>query len=197
MVNINRHTITVGVLGTGSGVGTTHLSIMITIFLSMVLGNRVAFVEMNSKGCIRQAEIIRSNIDKHNNKIFNKKVSILTQSDISDISEIVSSDYDYVIIDYGEEYDVYKQLFLLNNIKLIVGNLSWWKLQTYVSFMANTECDSTRKNWKYLGNNISDKTVKYMRKAFGISIKEIPYEPDPFYLSGDTIGFLSELTSLW
>ena len=184
-------------MGTGSGVGTTHLSIMITIFLSMVQGNKVAFVEMNSKGCIRQAEIIRSNIDKHNNKIFKRKVSILTQSDINDISEIVSSDYGYVIFDYGEEYDTYKKLFLLNNVKIVVGSLSWWKLQTYVSFLAKTEGDRTGTTWKYLGNNISDKPRNYMKKAMGIAVKEIPYEPDPFCLSGKALEFLSEFTSLW
>lgn len=174
------------------GVGTTHLAVMMAVFLSMVRGEKVAIVEMNSKGCLRQAEHIRSNFDKNLSKNIKKRISIFSQSDITDIAQIVSSDYGYVVLDYGNEYDTYKQFFLLNNLKIIVGSLSWWKLQFYVAFLAKIEGQWDRRCFHYLATNVADKQWKYLKRHMGISVREIPYEPDPYRLSKVTLAFLDE-----
>ena len=48
----------IGVIGTEKGVGATHLSLMLGVFLSIVKGYKVAVVELNRPGSIRQAGVI-------------------------------------------------------------------------------------------------------------------------------------------
>ena len=43
----------IGVIGTEKGVGATHLSLMLGVFLSIVKGYKVAVVELNRPGSIR------------------------------------------------------------------------------------------------------------------------------------------------
>lgn len=169
---------------------------MLAVFFAMTQGKSVALVGMNSNGCFGQADVIRSNLDKHNNKIFKKRVSIYKQADEEVITQIVSDGYDYVIIDFGHEYEANRQTFLLCNVKLIIGNLSWWKLQFYVAFVAKTENEGSRGKWLYYGNNVTKKAFDYMKKRLGLVIYAIPYEADPYYLSENGMQFLTELSNL-
>lgn len=78
-------------------------------------------------------------------------------------------------------------------IKIVIGNLSWWKLQHYVAFIAATEKEQSRKHWKFLGTVSSERTIRYMGKRMRTAIRPVPYEPDPFFLTGETMSFLQEL----
>lgn len=166
---------------------------MLSVFLSMVKGNRIALVEMSESGCFRQAEIIRTSLNRLEYKKYNKRVSTYTNLDNDGYAELVSQGYSYIITDFGHDYEANRQLFLLCNIKLVVGSMSWWKLQHFVSFLAITESEGTGKNFRYLANNASEKTKKYLKKEFKLIVKEIPYEADPYELSGESLLFLEKL----
>lgn len=194
LVNISRHnTVTIGIIGTCDGAGVTHMVLMIAVYLAFVKGYRIAIVEMNDSGNLRQAEIIRSSLDRAGYKYYKKKISILSKPEMNDISQLISDNYDYVIFDYGSDYGTNNKLFLLNNIKIVIGSLSWWKLQFYVSFFAKTENENSRRKWMFLGNNVYRKAKKYLEHTFKISIETIPYEPNPFELSQNTLLFLTKL----
>ena len=180
-------------MGTQSGVGSTHLAIMTAVFLGMIKGCRVALAEANRSDCFRQAEIIRNNLDKYKHNKIISKISIYKQSNADEISKIVSEDFDYVVIDMGADYEVYRQLFLMCNMKLVIGSLSWWKLQGYVSFFAMTDGEASKRHWEYLGTNVTRTGKKYLQKEFGISILEVPCEPDPFRLGVKTLDFMEDL----
>ncbi|MBD5158135.1 MAG: hypothetical protein HDT13_10960 [Butyrivibrio sp.] len=190
----NRKSASVGIIGTAGKTGATHLAVMLAVFLAAVAGARVALAEMNGSGCFRQAEIILSNnFSKKYGKI-KRLISIYTQSDGSEIAGIMSEGYDYVIIDFGCDFEQNRQQFLMCGVKLVVGSLSWWKIHEYVGFAARTRGEASRSRWKFLAVSPVPEGIRYLKKNFGISVGAIPCEPDPFCLGEQSMDFLQELT---
>lgn len=187
----------IGVTGTHRGAGSTHLAMMLAVFCGITMGERTAIVEMNRSGCFRQARIIRSAIDGHKNKYFHKKISIFEQSGIKELADIVSMGYSYIITDFGYDCEAEKEAFLLCNRKLIIGNLSWWKLQHYAAYAVKCAADGSMKDCTFLANCCNAKTLKYMKRHFNINITEIPYMPDPYTLGEKELLFMQKLTSSW
>lgn len=179
----------IGVSGITGGTGVTHLCIMLSVFMTAVASKKVALVEMNDSGCIRQAGIILEGFHAKAGKLM-KKVSIFTQTDEYSLSEIVSSGYDCVVIDYGVYDECNKPSFLMCDRKIIVGSLSWWKIQHYVNFMASHREIKTVSKLEYMTLTPVRTGMRYLRHNFGLHIRIIPYEPDPFVLSSKTLDFM-------
>ena len=179
----------IGIMGTAHGVGTTHFCCMLGVFFAIVKGYRIAIVEANDTGCFRQAGIILSTF-KHK---ISKIISIYTQSDISELSRIVSMGYDYVIVDYGCDFNAAKESFLMCPRKIIVGSTVWWKFHSYVAFLVATKKERSSDRWIFTTTNPNRKLIKYLEKEFHKDIISIPYEPDPFFLK-DSINFWHHLT---
>lgn len=176
----------IGIIGTQSGVGTTHTAYMLTAFLARVMGYKVALVEENVSGCVRQAGIIL------NNK-FTRDISFYSQTDGDELYDVINRGYDFVIVDFGTEYAGNRSDFLMCTKKIVVGSLSWWNIHRYVGFVAKTEGEKSRKHWIFLATAPIKEGVAYMRKC-GITIMPIPYEPDPFRLDENGLEWARGLT---
>ena len=185
----NKSTKLIGVMGTEHGVGTTHFCCMLGVFFAIVRGYSVAIVEANETGCFRQAGIIL-NTFKHK---ITKIISIYTQSDIGELSRIVSMGYEYVIVDYGCNYNTAMESFLMCPSKIIVGSTGWWKLHSYVAFMVIATKEKSSDRWIFTTTNPINKHIRYLEKEFHRDIISIPYEPDPFFLK-NSIDFWHHLT---
>ena len=125
--------------------------------------------------------------DKINEQLIKEMADRIVEDGYRDLG------YEYIIIDFGNDYADNRPFFLLSSIKIVIGNLSWWKLQHYVAFIAATEKEQSRKHWKFLGTVSSERTIRYMGKRMRTAIRPVPYEPDPFFLTGETMSFLQEL----
>ena len=183
----------IGVIGTEHAVGTTHFSCMLGVFLSMVKGYKVAVVELKSPGSIRQAGRIFKRLNIPRMKKVIKIISLYTESDEIELSEIISMDYDYVIVDYGCDFARYKKSFLMCPHKMVVGSLSWWRLQNYVTFIAKNSVEKSYKHWFFMATSPVKEGIRYLNREFKIQVKEIPYEPDPFVLK-NSLEFLHKIT---
>ncbi len=182
----------VGVIGTAYGVGVTHLSLAVAVFLSSVAGKSVALADMSGTDCFRQAGIMLKNNFHKKNRIF-KMISIYEQSDSSVLPQLMSEGYDYVIVDFGFDYSKNYQQFLMCGVKLVVGSLCWWKIHSYVEFLVMTEWEKSRKHWIFLAPFPGKDGIRYFKHNFNIYIRQIPCIPDPLYLNEECMDFLQKL----
>ena len=183
----------IGVIGTEQAVGTTHFSCMLGVFLSMVKGYKVAVVELCSPGSIRQAGRLFKRLNISRMKKALRIISLYTESDEVELSEIISMNYDYVIVDYGCNFAKYKKSYLMCPYKMVVGSLSWWRLQNYVTFVAKNSAEKSIKHWFFMATSPVKEGIRYLNQEFKIQIEEIPYEPDPFLLK-NSLGFLHRIS---
>ena len=112
-------------------------------------------------------------------------ISIYKEADELKLSEVVSMDFDFVIVDYGCDYDISRGSFLMCQRKFVIGSTAWWKLQSYVTFLVNTENEQSRKPVL--------EGIGYIKKEFKIQVMNIPYEPDPFRLGKNSVEFFYKL----
>lgn len=193
IVKQNNMTLTVGLMGTSHCAGVTHLAFMLAVFLTLVMGKSVALADMSGSDCLRQAGNMLKNSFCRKNKIF-KRISIYEQAELSKLAGLMSEDFDYIIIDFGVDYQKNYGQFLMCSEKLIVGNLSLWKIHSYVEFMAMTCTEESVDGWVFLAPFPDADGVKFFRKNFKKEITAIPCTPDPFCLDGDSLDFLYKLT---
>ncbi len=192
--NIKNHTNSIiGVIGTGHGAGTTHFCFMLAVFMGVVKGHRVAVVEQNESGCFGQAVIILDNFTNSKINKISKYISIYKKSDDYELTEIISMGFDYVIIDYGCNYDTNKSSFLMCPEKIVIGSLSWWKIHLVIQFIIKNGQEKSFRHWIFLTGSPVMEGIKYIKKEFDINILIIPYEPDPFCLSDRSLKFFQYL----
>ena len=77
--------------------------------------------------------------------------------------------------------------------KFVIGSMAWWKLQSYVTFLVNTENEQSRKHWIFLTTTPVSEGIGYVKKEFKIQVTDVPYEPDPFRLGKNSIEFFYKL----
>ena len=183
----------IGVIGTENGVGATHLSLMLGVFLSIVKGYKVAVVELNRPGSIRQAGVILKSLKPSFRKKLLNLITLYTESDEAELSEVISKEYDYVIVDYGCDFNKNKKSYLMCPHKIVVGSLSWWRLQNYVAFLANNSAEKSLKHWLFMATSPVKEGIRYLNREFKIEVEEIPYEPDPFMLK-NSLDFLHKIS---
>lgn len=192
--NIINHTNSIiGVIGAGHGVGTTHFCFMLSVFMGVVKGLRVAVVEQNESGCFGQAGIILNNFTNSKINKISKYISIYGKSDEYELTEIISMGYDYVIIDYGCDYEANRSSFLMCPEKIVIGSLSWWKLHQMVKFIIKNRQEKSFSHWIFLTAIPVREGLIHIKKDFNINVMVIPYEPDPFYLNDKSLKFFQYL----
>lgn len=195
VISETKGTTTIGIMGAGSGVGTTHTSLLLAVFLSSVCGYKVALVTDDPEKNIRQAkDLIESNKLGRNGARILSKFSLFWSTDQSEISGILAMGYSFVVIDFGSKFDEKWSQFLMCGQKIVVGSTSWLKIREFVDFIARTENEKSAKKWKYFSVEPGENGTRYLKHNFGISVRRIPIEPEPFYLGGDSLNFLQELT---
>lgn len=192
--NISNHTNSIiGVIGTGHGVGTTHFCFMLSVFMGVVRGLKVAVVEHNESGCFGQAGIILNEFTYSKKNKISKYISIYSKSDEYELAEIISMGYDYVIIDYGCDYEVNRSSFLMCPERIVIGSLSWWKIHQVVKFLVKNREEKSFRHWIFLTSTPVKEGLIHIRKEFNIEVNVIPYEPDSFYLNDRSLNFFQYL----
>lgn len=193
VIRRRKGTVVIGLMGVGRNSGVTHLGFMLSTYLAFVMGEKVAYVENNNSGCFRQAGIILENNFHGKTKKLFKMISIFMQSDSSKLAEIIAKDFDFVIVDFGSDFENNRNQFLMCNIKIVTGSLSWWNIHKYVGFLAGTEGETSRKSWVFAGISPVKEGIRYLRHEFGIRVHLIPPEPDPFCLGLESLDFFGRL----
>lgn len=198
-MDTNIRTTTIGVTAATPGGGATHCAVLCATFLSAVMGFRVALTHLTQKDCLRQAEMIHNSLNPR--KIIQNKISIYGQPGDVSVSELVTltgeERFQYVVIDFGYYRNFDRQSFLLCNVKLAVGSLSWWKLPFYAEFLEQIKMRPESRNWEFLGTGAIPAGVSYLKQEYGIFVRAVPQEPDPFLLHKDSLHFWQELTGKW
>ena len=195
-IEAHQGKLVIGIFGTHKGVGATHLGISLANYLSEWLGRKTAFIE-----CYPQKDIqfiqyyVNGRIEsKEDKEYFNvHRVTYYKNVKEQEIAEIVGNDYDCVVLDLGTDFNKGKNEFLRCDRRIVVSSLTIWKKQELEKFIVNTCHIKYSDQWTYVIPFVQSKDIKKAAKELHREIYEIPYEPDPFALSTDTIQLFQKL----
>ncbi len=186
----------IGVIGTHSGAGVTHLGILLANYLSQYMGQKTAFLECGPKNELQYLEqyFFEEPEDSFKQDSFTiRRVTFYKNKSLQGIPEIVGDSFDCIILDLGTDMAKNKYEFLRCDIKIVVSSLAVWKKQELERFAANTTHIKNNEQWAYVIPFAQNKVLKEAAKKLQRKIYRMPYEPDPFVLSADAIYFFRRL----
>lgn len=106
---------------------------------------------------------------------------------------ILNEDYEYIIYDFGCDYEKNQNEFLRCSKKIVVGSLSEWKYTQYCIFLDNMAEERKKGKWEFLELFGNGYAMDNFRKKYKIEIKQIPFEPDAFMIHGCNFEFFNQL----
>jgi hypothetical protein len=187
----------IGITGTHSGAGVTHLAVLMATYFSEYLGLRTAFLECAPKN---EIQYIKNHFFKEYDESADAednfsvhRVTFYKNRNVQGIPEIMGDQFDCVILDFGIDVNKYKGEFLRCDKKIIVSSLAVWKVEGLRRFIHNTGYIKNSDQWIYGIPFVQDKVINKGRKELNVPIYGIPYEPDPFVLSNSTIQFFQKI----
>ena len=196
-----HRTLTIGVQGAGAMVGASHLTLLSATYLSSVCGLRVAVAGLSGNDHLRQADRIRDSLCPE--KDTQKRFTLYGQSEENLVMDLLGlqgdEQYDVILADCGNANATGQdapgqRMFRYCQRRIIVANLSWWRLAECADFLERSR-DSTAGagQWEMVGTGVVAQAAAYVRREYGVEIREVPYEPDPFCLHEESLNFCESI----
>lgn len=186
----------IGVVGTHIGVGTTHFSILLSNYISACLGRRTAYIECSPQNeliYMEEAYCSAGNATSINNPFSLYKVEYYKNAKEKKIAEIMGYGYDCIVLDIGLANEKMKSEFFRCDKKIVISSLAPWKYFELENFLAKVDSTWDRQHLEYGISFTKKEIVREVSKDYEIPIFQIPYEPDPFAISTDTIKMFERI----
>ncbi len=190
----------IGVIGTHHGSGVTHLSILLANYLSEWLGKNIAYIECYPQKDIQYMQYIYEGKSMRGEESTGEKnfftihrVTYYKSVRPVDLAEIIGDSYDCVVLDLGMDFIKNKHEFFRCDRKLVVSSLAPWKQRELERFIELTCHMNQSDEWLYMIPFGQSKEMKQVGKEFQRQFFGVPYEPNPFSLSAETIHLFQKL----
>ena len=181
----NQKTYVIGIMGTETGVGTTHLALMLANDLANVYGYRTAVVEMGKRPVYKK--MFQQTVYEQG------KITFYAQEANQDLSAIVCQNYHYVILDISWDSPRGVSEFVRSDQRFVVGALNRWKYDGMRCFLDRMISMKEHCAYQCLSLVCDRHLKKKIQEKYEVDIKTIPYVADPLSLEGDKLLWLEGL----
>lgn len=181
----------IGIAGLCRAAGTTHFSIQLANYLTGVRRKHTAVLEWNQSGCF---ERLRKMCMVHQTR---EPFSVLDVHYFSGagkdrLIDCMNGIYQYIIIDFGDNYEEIRTEFLRCDLRFIVTALSEWQLQSFLDFAGNLK-NKEERELEYFMCFGSEETRLEIRRSLHMEIRRIPVSEDAFTITKKAIDFFETL----
>lgn len=173
----------VGIMGVCRGVGTTHLTLLLANCMTNGIKVKTAVVEYNDHnhylGILKESGIHRENISEFTYGGIDFYRNVREEQ----LSELIVCGYDMVIIDmqYGQK-DAMRE-FLRCDLRVVVSGLNLWQTGALKTFLKNERLSPSL--YVCASHSCNSELAKIIQKEYGIKVKDIPTEKNPFQVSAE------------
>lgn len=175
----------IGIAGSHSGAGVTHLAIMIGKCFAMH-NMRTAIVELSDNPAFEFIKIQPEKTPQEN-------VMYITLKSTDEVSNIISKDFDVIIIDFGVLCNNVLRTFSRCDVQLICTSVCEWKIHYLMELIERYRLDEKQKKWKFCVPYISTRDEDIMYKYYGIRVFSSGFVPDLDNISAHQIETLGKL----
>lgn len=191
---------TIGIAGSRKGVGVTHLAIMLANYLTSVERYKTAVVEMNGSGAFRtiQKYSKKSSLEskRYSHEFFEREqVIYYPQPSERTLAGIFSSDYEYIIMDFGCAWKQQKLEWVRCNKNLLVGSCCEWQQKSFSEMLEEVSMWIKIEECSCLSLFGVRQVRKELEKGFRTKLGQIPFEENPFLLHKEHFPFLHQLVA--
>lgn len=190
---------TIGICGCDRGCGVTHLAIALSNYCASKLRMSTACLELNDTHALRKLTTFSAVTKPKRSKEGHDYISIYgahyyPDVDTSMIPEFLNAGYLCLLLDFGTLTGENMGEFLRCDSKIVIGSLSPWKRS-----ISNTLQQIPLPVKNYLPAVhcfiLYGETVNILKQsaACHLSIRSVPFFPDPFHIEKDLFSFLQSM----
>lgn len=187
IIQWNKTTQVIALLGASSGTGTTHTAIMLAHYLAR-MNHTVALVEMNSEpgafARIQQVAVTGMNEQqrlRESRQFELEGVHYWREAARAEVVSLLSGSYQFIVLDLGRyrQNDRLEE-FLRADMPIIIGSGAEWRYQDVIEMMTALK-QYSREKWHYCLPLAQDEAVRRLRKELATDqVYALPWQPDPF-----------------
>lgn len=182
---------TIGITGTGPGVGITHFSVQYANYLSGVAHKKTAVLEWNQNGDLERMEAVCCNEVSAKKSFIVQNVTYYKCAGAEELAECIGKNFECIVIDFGWEA-CHRLDFLRCSSNIVMVSLSEWQLKACLEFFGGG-MDKQKKSWQYYTVFGSEESRRELEKTFGISLKRVPFSEDAFTITGEAMEFYAKV----
>lgn len=189
---------TVGILGSESGVGVTHLAILLGNYLTAKCNQHTAVVELSGKSSFRNIQRVYKSRHKPKNigKCFELyDLAYFYEVSTADLSIIYNLGYDIIVLDFGFDYAKARVEYLKCQKKLVIGSVSDWKKLLFMQKIEMLLKETGGEMFQYLALFGEKVECQEWKKLYHIDIRGLPFEPDPYTIHNKNFDFYEKIIS--
>lgn len=182
----------IGIISPESGCGCTYFTILLANYLSSIKGNKVCVGECNKSRAFEKLEQTYEGgeeIDTRTRSFRIFKAKYYKNINQEEMPDLLNEPYDYMIIDFGSEYELKKEEFKRCKRKFIIGSFCEWKLSSYTQFLKATSEETGREHWEFFSIMGDEKLRKELEKKYRIRIHPVPFEESAFSIDKKNLSF--------
>lgn len=187
---------TIGVVGCEAGCGCTHICVCLAGYVKGAAGMRSAVAEIHQHsafGKLEQCYNGSSFIDSKTKCFSIMGVEYHKQVGLEGVIELFQSDADYLIFDFGHEYEKIRREFIRCQKCVVAASLREWKIQSFLEFLEKTRDEPGRREWSYLVKEGYIEDIKEIEREYRIKLYRLPDEEDPFHIKRENLSFYARL----
>lgn len=184
----------VGVCSTHLGAGTTHFSMLLATYFSEWLGLKTAYIDFDQKSGLYEVKSFFLKNKEENASYFTVgRITFYNSENLHRLSEIIGGEADCVILDIGHKILENKNEFLRCDIKVVLSSLTLWQQDKLKEFLESVENFTCKTDWRYVIPFTNEKAIKEGTNKYGINMRQMPYEPEPFTINTTVVHFFDSL----
>ncbi len=196
----NKTTQVIALLGATGGTGTTHTAIMLAHYLAR-MGHRVALVEMNrTPGAFARIQQVAVSGLNEQERLQQSRhfeledVHYWREAARTEVVSLLGGSYQFIVLDLGQyrQNDRLEE-FLRADMPVVVGSGAEWRYQDMIE-MSQALNQYSREKWHYCMPLAQEESVRRLRKELSTDqVHALPWQPDPFDQDEDTEVLLAIL----
>ena len=179
--------ITIGIVGAGSGVGTTFLSMALADYFAEYKRKRTALLEAGGQHQL-QSLCPRE-------KVFSVgKVSVYPHVHSEEVPQLCNGKQEITILDLGNDYTKVRLDFLRCSRKIVIGSMTPWKKNAYMRLMDQIQQEENYKQWLRSVILFGKKEeIRTIMAKYKVVASTMPYMEQPYPVGKKEMLFFRRL----
>ena len=182
----------IGIVGSGRGVGVTHLCVLMANYLHSGCGRRTAVLEWNGHGDFARFGAVCTEAGHLLDCYRIQGVDFYQRSSSRTLARCIQDCYEIIVIDFGslqEQDDA--ELLRCHKVYLLVS-FSEWQDGAFGNCAAWKE-RAVREGWQCLASFGSEESRLYWNKRHKPTVHRIPFSADAFTVTKEVMDWMKQI----
>lgn len=181
----------ISIAGITQGVGVTNLALSYATFLKNAYSGRVCIVDLSHSGYSFLNDGRHPLLD---GGFLLNHIAIYPDGNSDTLTSLYHSDYEYIILDIGNELKAYMLDFKRSDVQIIIMDLSLLKKHISYAFLSLNSSLITDTHTAYYYSFGTEKEAKKMSHLIHKKIVRVPTEWDPMKIQSCNFRFYETIT---